>query len=167
MRISDKLRIITKPWVIAVFLIWSASGFLSWFAAAGHIRNIAKEKECTKIRSEITRLTELKVKLTVHQAQFTIEDERISAILNGFMSAGKKTNIGIGEIKIGEESERDGYKSLPVTVTIHGDYNQIGHFINTIEREQGRYLIQGIELSTKETKGAGIIGKIIGEYINL
>jgi Tfp pilus assembly protein PilO len=129
--------------------------------------NRAYHSRINALNREITMLETRQKEIESKKMVLNITDEKLSLILAGLMKAGKKANLMLGEISIAEEKEREGYRVLPVTVVIKGNYNQIGRFINILEREEQRLQFQAIDLSTRETSGTAIIAKLKADFINL
>lgn len=167
MRFPDQFRHLIKPGIIITAVIWVIAALLLITAVQAIATNRAYHNRITALNREITMLEARQKEINSQKQVLNITDEKLSLILASLMKAGKKTNLQLGEISIAEEKERDGYRVLPVTVVLKGNYNQIGRFINILEREEPRMQFQAIDLSTHETSGTAIIAKIKADFINL
>jgi len=167
MRIQDKYRDLINIWIIFIIISLSIVIGITYVVISSYSHTIALKNQCKTLNKEIEGLEENRIKVEDSKKQLNLGDERLSTILAILTSASKRSKASLGEISISEEIEREDYKVLPITLAIKGNYNQIGRFINTIERKDIRFQFWEIELSTKETMGRGIICKIKGEFVIL
>lgn len=167
MRIQDKYRDLINIWIIFIIISLSIVIGITCVAISSYSHSIALKNQCKTLNKEIERLEENRIQVQTSKKKFNLGDDKLSTILSTLTSASKKSKASLGEISISEEIERGDYKVLPITLAIKGNYNQIGRFINTIERKDIRFQFWEIELSTKETMGRGIICKIKGEFVIL
>lgn len=167
MRIQNKLKSLINKWVILVAVSWLGIIILAINVLAVYSENQNLGNYCKSLANEIKRLEKNRAQLMMNKQMLGLEEERLSTILAGLTAASKRSKVSLGEISVREESEREGYKILPITLSVKGNYNQIGKFINIIEREEMRLQFWDVRLSTKETKGRGIICTMKGEFIIL
>ncbi len=167
MRVQDKFRALISPLTIFVLFIWLITCILLYNAFLIYIKNKTYIIQCQELQSKLNILQEKSKQLKNKEISFNLKDERLSAILSLLVSASKKSDAQIGEVNIGTEMENMDNKVLPLIIVVKGTYNQIGRFINNIEREDPRLQFNDIELSTKETNGLGIICKLKGYFIIL
>jgi len=167
MRFPDQFRHLIKPGFIITAIIWLITVMLLLTAVQTITNNRAYHNRINGLNREITMLEARQKEIESKKILLNITDEKLSLILADLMKAGKKANLMLGEISIAEEKEREGYRVLPVTVVIKGNYNQIVRFINILEREEQRLQFQTIDFSTRETAGTAIIAKLKADFINL
>lgn len=167
MRIQNKLETLINKWVILVVVSWLVIIILAIIVLTSYFKNQSFSTHCKKLDNEIEMLEKNRAQLTHDKQMLDLGDERLSTILASLTAASKKSKASLGEISVSEEVEREGYKVLPITLSIKGSYNQIGKFINIIEREEIRMQFWDVQLSTKETKGRGVICTMKGEFIIL
>ena len=167
MRIQIKLGTLINKWVTLVVVSWLVIIILAIVVLTSYFKNQSLSTHCKKLDNEIEMLKENRAQLAHDKQALDFGDERLSTVLASLTAASKKSKASLGEISVSEEVEREGYKVLPITLSIKGSYNQIGKFINIIEREEIRMQFWDVRLSTKETKGRGIVCTMRGEFIIL
>lgn len=166
MRIHNIYSTLTNTWVILAIVTWlililTAGSVLTFYSKAEILKSYKNQ-----LNRDIAVLAEKKDRIESSMSKLNLEDKKLSAILTDLLSASKKSGARLGETSIAELSEQDDYKLLPVTISVKGNYNQIGKFINLVEKNL-RFNVIEVNLSTKQTKGAGIICKIKAEFIIL
>lgn len=167
MRIHDKLRALINPWFLFTISIWMVVLGMACAALAGYTKNLFYKSQMQELISQFNVLQVKNEQLRNSKFVLNIDDEHLSTILSILIKTSREAKVGLGEISIGTEIMYGGNNALPLTISIKGSYNQIGRFINYLEREDVRFQFTEIELSTKETQGLGIIGKIRGYFIIL
>lgn len=166
MRIHNIYSTLASPWVILSIVTWLililiAGSVLTFYGKAETLKSYKNQ-----LNLDIAVFGEKKDRIESSMSKLNLEDKKLSAILTDLLNASKKSGARLGETSIAELSEQDDYKSLPVTISVKGNYNQIGKFINLVEKNL-RFNVIEVNLSTKQTKGAGIICKIKAEFIIL
>jgi Tfp pilus assembly protein PilO len=166
MRIQDLYRNITSRWVLLIFATWlvlilTAGTILLLYAGTGSMN---RQKE--QLNNEIALLSAKKDRVESSMNELNMEDKKLSAILSDLLSASKKSGALLGETSIAELSKEETFKSLPLNISVKGNYNQVGKFINILEKNMC-FRINEIKLSTKEKKLKGIICTIKAEFISL
>lgn len=167
MRIQDKFGALINPWIVFVLSVWLANITLIYAVITGNIKDKIYETQYQELNCQFNTLQEKLKQLKDRKVIMKIDDERLSTLLSLLVKASSKSDAGLGEISIGTVAEYEGNKALPVAITIKGNFNQIGRFINNLEAEDARFQFCEMELSTKETKGAGIMCKLKGYFIIL
>lgn len=167
MRFQNKLGPLKNTWTLITVFSWLvAVGFIYW-AARAYFYNIELQEQIHQMDQEIETMKRNLDNLEKTKHILSTGDEKLSAILANLTAASQESKVSLGEISIGEELPRESYRVLPITVQIMGTYNQIGNFINIIDRGDQRFQFWDLRLSTKDTKGKGIICKMSGEFIVL
>lgn len=167
MRFPDQYKPLIRPTVLVAIVVWLVAIVL--FGTAGHrlIRHIGNQSRITALTSEIMAMAARQEALNIRKDSLKISDDRLSPLLAGLMRAGRKARLQLGEISIGEEKPRDGFRIIPLTLTMKGTYNQIGRFVNYVEREEIRLQFQAVDLAIDDKTGTGIIAKLKAEFISL
>ena len=166
MRVQDIGRILTKRWQILTVLLWVlmiAAGlvvFAVWNRTARINQNILA------IQAEIAELEIRQQMIEQNQSEVQFEDKQLSALLSDLFGACKASQTRLGETAVLDPKDGEGYESIPISVSVRGTYNQIGRFVNRLEKAN-RFRIKELNLSSKDHKGLGILGKLKAEYIRL
>ncbi|OPX18416.1 hypothetical protein BXT86_01275 [candidate division WOR-3 bacterium 4484_100] len=164
MYLYDKFRDLIGHGVVNIAVPWFLIVILLYLAVFTCSHNRSLRLRIRRLKQEISELEKISSQVEVSRKVLSSPDERLSAILNTLNTAGKWAGIGLGEVGIGDELERDGYYVLPISLVIKGNYNQIGRFINWIERCDNRIQFTQIRL---ETKAGRIVCELKGEFIIL
>jgi len=164
MRIRNITDALASRWVILTIIIWVGTIMVFGFVLAYSSKNENLRNEQIELNQEIQILSEKKNYVEAGKKNFTLEDKKLSIILADLLSAGKQSGVALGEMQIAELTEHDNYRALPITISMKGDFNQIGKFVNLVEKNL-QFQILDINVSTKETKGIGIICKIRAEFL--
>jgi Tfp pilus assembly protein PilO len=166
MRIQDIFGSLANRWIAVTIIVWVITLAIAtsngWFYFETKLL-------CAKIdhtKHEIEVLSEKKRLLNQERVELEIEDKKLSMILTDLLTACKKSGVYLGETKVAHATEHEDYASLPITISIKGSYNQIGKFLNLIEKTL-RFKVLEVGLSTKETKSQTIVGKIFVEFMVL
>lgn len=167
MRFQNKLGPLKNTWTLITILSWLVAAGSVYWAARSYFYNIELQEQIRQMDREIETMKRNLDNLEKTKHILSDDDERLSAILANLTAASQKSKVSLGEISIGEELPRESYRVLPITVQIMGTYDQIGRFMNIIDRGDQRFRFWDVMLSTKEAKGRGIIGKLTGEFILL
>ncbi len=166
MRIQNIVNALTSRWIIFTIITWSIVILAGGSVFTYHRNKAALKHQRIQLLSEIETLSKKRDNISAGKEQFNFEDRKLSAILSDLLSASKESGACLGETEIEELVRHDNYQLLPVTITVKGDYNQIGKFVNLLEKNV-RFKILEVNQSTKETKGSGIVCKIKAEFITL
>lgn len=124
------------------------------------------KEQVEKLSNEITLLSAKKNQIESSMDELNMKDKKLSVILNDLLSASKKSGVLLGETSIAELNEEENFRSLPLSISVKGNYNQIGKFINLLEKNMC-FRINEVKLSTKEKKVRGIVCTIKAEFISL
>lgn len=166
MRIQNIVNHLTNRWVLFILITWSILILTAGSVFVYYFKNVTLKNQKIQLNEEIKILSEKRDCIDTEKERFNLKDKKLSAILADLLSASKKSGARLGETGIAELIEHETYQAFPVTISIKGNYNQIGRFVNLIEKNL-RFKILEVNLSIKETKGAGIISKIEAEFIIL
>ena len=124
------------------------------------------KEQVEKLSNEITLLSAKKNQIESSMDELNMKDKKLSVILNDLLSARKKSGVLLGETSIAELNEEENFRSLPLSISVRGNYNQIGKSINLLEKNMC-FRINEVKLSTKEKKVRGIVCTIKAEFISL
>ena len=164
MRIQNIINSLANRWVIFTLITWVILAVVIIFVFTNNWKSETLRNQKIELSREIEMLSEKKDYIEAGKEKLNLEDKKLSVILSDLLSASKKSGASLGETQIAEVIEHDNYRSLPVTISIKGNYNQIGKFINLLEKNL-QFQIMEVNLSTKETKGKGIICTIKAEFV--
>jgi len=166
MHIQNIVKSLNHRWAIytilagLVFIVLSVTGIIYYS------RTSDLEIQKLALKQEIETLKKKKIELEKAKKSLNVEDKKLSMILTELLSASKKSGVNLGETEVGDFNDKENFRVLPITISVKGDFNQIGRFVNILEKNP-RFQTKGINLSTKETKGIGIIGQIHVDYVFL
>jgi Tfp pilus assembly protein PilO len=166
MRIQDFYSNITSRWVILTLVTWTVLILTAGSVLLFCTKTESMKKQKEKLDYEITLLAAKKDRIESNMSELNSEDRKLSVILNDLLKASKKSGALLGETSIAEINEEENFKSLPLSISVKGNYNQIGKFINLLEKNVC-FRIREIKLSTKQKKVKGIICTIKAEFISL
>ena len=166
MRIQDLYSNITSCWVIFTIAIWLVLILTAGSVLLFYTRTESMKKQKEKLNYEIILLAAKKDRIELSMSELNLADKKLSVILNDLLKASKKSGALLGETSIAEINEEENFKSLPLNISVKGNYNQIGKFINLLEKNMS-FRIREVKLSTKEKKTKGIICTIKAEFISL
>jgi Tfp pilus assembly protein PilO len=161
MRIQDIFGSLSSRWVIFTLVTWLAVSAVTVLNAAFYYRTQFLREQVTQVQREIDILSKKKAVWEQHMV-----DKRLSMILADLLSASKQSGVHLTETKVALLDEQKNYAALPIEVKIMGTFNQIGIFVNSIEKNP-RFRILEINLSTKGTEAKAIVGKVVTEFIVL
>jgi Tfp pilus assembly protein PilO len=165
MRVRNIIDYLASRWVILTIISWAIIIVMASNVISFHSQNETLGNQKVELTREIEILTQKKDYIEAGREQFKfLKDKKLSIILSDLLSASNKSGAMLGETEIGELISHDNYQSLPITISVKGSYNQIGTFINLFENNL-QFQISDINLSTKESKGSGIICRIKAEFI--
>ena len=166
MQIQDFYRNITSRWILLTLVTWVVLILTASTNLLLYSRTESMKKQNTQLNTEIALLKEKKERIESSMNELNVEDKKLSATLNDLLSASKKSGVLLGETSIAELNEDEDFSFLPLNISVKGNYNQIGKFINLLEKNMC-FRINEIKLSTKEKKVKGIICTIKAEFISL
>ncbi len=166
MRIQNIIRSLTSRWFVFTYIMWLILLLSIFYCGMYGYKYINLKHQRIQLNNEIKMLVEKKEYVQAKKEGLNLDDVRLSAILSDLLSVSKKSGARLGETEVSTLIERDNYKAFPVTISIKGSYNQIGRFVNLVEKNL-RFEVQEVNLSTKETKGIGIVCEIKAEFIIL
>jgi Tfp pilus assembly protein PilO len=166
MRIQDIFGSLSSRWVIFTLVTWLAVSAVTVLNAAFYYRTQFLREQVTQVQREIDILSKKKAVWEQHKVEVDMVDKRLSMILADLLSASKQSGVHLTETKVALLDEQKNYAALPIEVKIMGTFNQIGIFVNSIEKNP-RFRILEINLSTKGTEAKAIVGKVVTEFIVL
>jgi Tfp pilus assembly protein PilO len=166
MRFQDIYHTIKNPVVIKIAAMWGLVGAVGIFSAFLWIKAIIIQDEHISLKQQIEILTKKRSFLESDSIEMQVEDIRLTMILVDLLEARKQSNIHLMEASVSDEVLSETYARMPLTVTLRGTYNQIGMFVNALEKKP-RFKIIEVNLSTKQKKRSGIIGEIKADFIRI
>ena len=166
MRIQDFYSNMRSRWISLTIATWLVIMLIAGTVLLLYSRTESMKKQNIQLNTEIALLKEKKERIESSMNELNMEDKKLSAILNDLLCASKKSGAMLGETSIAELNEEESFNSLPLNISIKGNYNQIGKFINLLEKNMC-FRINEIKLSTKEKKIKGIVCTIKAEFISL
>lgn len=164
MRIQTIAKIITSRWIIFSVIAWATLMAIAVSVIVSYLHGESLRAQKIELTKEIEILTIKKNCIENEIQELDLEDKKLSMILADLLSASTISGASLGETQIANVIENEQYRALPVTISIKGTYNQIGRFVNLLEKNL-QFKIVDVHLSTKETKGAGIIGTIKADFV--
>ena len=166
MRIQDFYSNLRSRWISLTIATWFVLILLAGTNFLLYSRIEAMKAQKIQLDTDIALLKEKKERIEFSMNELNLEDKKLSAILNDLLSASKKSGALLGETSIAELNKEESFNSLPLNISVKGNYNQIGKFINLLEKNMC-FRINEIKLSTKEKKIKGIVCTIKAEFISL
>ena len=166
MRIQDFYSNLTSRWILLTIASWLVLILVAVTILLLYTRTESMKKQKIQLNTEIAQLAEKKDRIEASMNELNMEDKKLSAILNDLLIASKKSGALLGETSIAELNKEENFSSLPLNISVKGNYNQIGKFINLLEKNMC-FRINEIKLSIKEKKIKGIVCTIKAEFISL
>jgi Tfp pilus assembly protein PilO len=166
MHVQIIAKSLKSNWTIFAILIGLAIIIVSITGIMYYEKDVDLNNQQAVLKQEIEILKITQTELETVKKYLKIEDKKLSLVLTELLSAAKKSGVNLGETEIGDIGDKDNFRVMPVMISVKGDFNQIGRFINILEKNP-RFQTKEIDMSTKETKGIGIISRIRADYILL
>ncbi len=164
MRIQNKIgALITFKFLIPFFIFLILLGVIFGIISS-YSYNLEYRDQLRALVKEKSILQERQKKIEEQKVILNIKEDNLSRILGLLIRSSKNSGALLGEISLGQRMEYRNTMAIPLTITIKGNYNQIARLVNNLEREDIRFQLTEISLSTKETKGIGIIGRLKGYF---
>ncbi len=164
MRIQDIISSLGNRWIIYLIATWAAILIFAILIIYYLGQNQLQQYQKVELSQAIEMLKEKKKLLDEGKKQVNLEDAKLSMILSDILTASSKSNVSLGQTEIAEVISRENYSAQPIIITAKGDYNQIGTFVNLLEKNL-RFQILDVQLSTKESKAEGIVCRIKVEFV--
>jgi|YelNatPaOPRAMG01_1025707.scaffolds.fasta_scaffold07014_2 Tfp pilus assembly protein PilO len=164
MRIQNKFgALITLNFLIPFFLLLSLIGVIIRIVSS-YSYNLEYHDQLRALVKQKSILQERQKKIEEQKVILNIKEANLSKILGLLIKSSKNSGALLGTISVGHRMEYRDAMAIPLTITVKGNYNQIARLVNILEREDIRFQLIEISLSTKETKGMGIIGRLKGYF---
>jgi hypothetical protein len=166
MRVHLDLKNLTNRWIVLTIAVWSILALLAVVITMVVFKTSDLHSAEDLLERDIHSLTVARERIEQEKTRVGFDDKKISEILTELVTSSKRAGVRLGETELGDVESRGTHIVIPVTVSIKGNYNQIGMFVNILEHNL-RFKIMEVSLSTKETKGSGILTKLHAEYVIL
>lgn len=166
MRIQNIPGSLTNRWILLTIVAWLIVFTIVCTNAFTYLDGKEANDQIKRMQREIESLNKKKRAIEQNTIELDLSDKKLSMILSDLLQACRKSGANLAETKVGLLTENMNYECLPITVTINGDYNNIGTFVNLMEKNL-RFRILEVNLSTKETESRSIVSRILAEFIVL
>ncbi len=143
--------VVLVPVIAFYFLFYSPNG-----ETIGRLeRNISNlQNELRTIKIKAAKLDEQKALMAEVEAKFkeaskVIPDTKeIPSLLTSISSEGTGAGLDIVSFKPGGEKPKEFYAEIPVSLSVNGSYNNIGHFLDTVSKLPRIVNLANISLSS-------------------
>lgn len=166
MRFQAVYHTVKNRWVIMIICLWTLIAAVAVSSLVLWVKSLAMQDEQITLAQYIEKLEKKKQFFENHPGNLQSDDVRLTAILTDLMEAREKSRIQLLETSISEEMTLETHTVISVTISVRGTYNQIGMFVNLLEKNQ-HFKVVDLNMSTKQKERSGIIGKINAEFIRV
>lgn len=164
---SLRTKLLKNVWVLLALIFFAGSVVLVLFFTSSQTKQLNLRNRIEHLKQEVAEKESLQMKqeeidkVIKSISVMSGEEKRISPALSFLVSAADISGSSLGKIEFGEWQNKEKFNQAGIQFTLAGNYDNIGKFLNYLERKKPAILIQGMKITKVEnTLKADVRGSI-------